>query len=193
MKWLNRLPIWLLALYLFSTLLLWIASCSPDQTQIQFVRHPLFSLVIGSQSVQAQQFQWSRPVFVAVYPSDTSPYALPYYRYTLQAAGILHPGITFQLSIVFDVKDTTKWNGSYMPVYTPNGGLHNVILYQIDSAQHITTYSLKPIPSRNVFTISRQGRSERLIAGSFAFVLQNDQDTSQTLNIQQGQFADLSY
>lgn len=189
----NRLPIFIAILYLLSSYLFGVESCSPDQTQIQIVRHPLLSFVIDSQSIQAQQFRWSQPVFVAVYPSDTSHYALPYYRYTLQAAGSLNPGTTFQPSILFDVRDTLQWSGNYTPVYTLNGGLHNVILYQIDSAQHITTYSLQPSSTESVFTISRQGKTERLIAGSFAFVLHNDQDTSQILRIQQGQFADLSY
>ncbi|MBX5439356.1 MAG: hypothetical protein IRZ29_07430 [Thermoflavifilum sp.] len=130
---------------------------------------------------------------MAVYPTDSSVFAYPYFRYTFQVSGFDEHHNQYFLAISFDAADTLHLANEYSSKYTNKGGLHEVTLYKIDSLQRIQSFSLKTDTADNLFAIDRQGINVRFLSGNFHFLLRNDQDTSEYLYIKQGSFQDIAY
>ena len=182
-----------LLLFFFTGIVFW--GFSQDQTTIQIVRNPTFSFNFSpTDSWVASTYSITNISKVVVYPQDTSQPAQLYDRYSLQGSGKDDSGRTFQLVITFDLLNNSPLIGIYTPAYTSQRGLAQVQLYNLTNNNDLSVYNLcSQDLGTDVFQISKQQPTERIVTGAFQMTLCNSRDTTQKLNITGGIVKDLKY
>ncbi len=173
-------------------LIISLLSCTPEETTLRIVRHPLIRFDYDSStSWKATSHSISKPTQAVVYPSDPSLPGTLYNRYTFQAFGLDDKKNNLQLLLVFDTKDVKVLTGDYRPAYTADKGLKEVQVYNLDNG-NLASYNMYDT-TFSILRIQKQSATERLITGSFQVRLHNTRDTTRKMTITNGTLTDVGY
>lgn len=173
-------------------IILGFTSCNNDLETVRIIREPFLSTRIGNETLEGRDFKLVGPLEEVAFLSDTAKTGRKVFRYSFQSSFVNANNQKLQLIISFDTVDETDFRGIYSPTYSTRGGLFSVSLLREQSSSSFTKYRLRP-NSSNLFEINRQGFTERIMAGKFSFVLQNERDNTDVINVTQGVFEDLTY
>lgn len=166
--------------------------CSREDLNVQIIRNPVISFNTDSTTWKADQYFFTGPARVVVYPFGAAQPGVLYNRFTLQSSGRDSRGNLLQLNMTFDAVDTTHLPGIYKLFYTAEKGLHGVELYNVGTV--LSAYSICPNDSiMPVIQVQKQSTTERLISGSFQMTVCNNLDTSQKIRISNGIMTDIHY
>lgn len=173
-------------------ILIGFSSCDSDLETVRIIREPFLSTRIGNETLEGNTFKLVGPLEEVAFLSDTAKTGQKVFRYSFQSSFTNANNQALQLIISFDTVNETDFRGTYSPTYTPRGGLFSVSLLRQQNASNFIKYRLRT-NSSNLFEINRQGFTERIMAGKFSFVLQNERDSTDIISISQGEFEDLNY
>lgn len=179
------------SLFLF-LIIIGFSSCNSDLETVRIIREPFLSVRIGSETLEGKDFKLVGPIEEVAFLSDTSRTGQKVFRYSFQSSFVNSNNQTLQLIISFDTVDSRDFRGIYSTKYTPKGGLFAVSFLKQQNASSFVKYRLRSNNS-NLLEINRQGFTERIMAGKFSFTLQNERDSTDIINITQGEFEDLNY
>lgn len=167
-------------------------SCSPDETTVGIARHPLIQFAADTMNWQADNYSFGVPAQVVAYPADSTLPGHLYTRFTMNAYGKNDQGANLQLTLMFDAQDASQLVGTYRTAYSISHGLAQAQVFDLDN-NNLAVYALRANDTTALFQVKRQSTQERLLAGTFQMTLRNTRDTTQTINITNGTFTDITY
>lgn len=180
------------ALLLLLSLACLLPACSPDETTVGIARHQLIFFTAANMTWRANSYAFGAPLQVVAYPADSTLPGRLYSRLTLNAYGKNDKGANLQLTISFDAEDASQLIGTYRTLYTTSRGLAQAQIFNLDN-NDLAVYALRAGDTTALFQVKRQSSQERLLAGNFQMTLYNTRDTTQTINITDGTFTDVTY
>ena len=167
-------------------------ACSPEETTVGIARHPLIQFTAATMTWQANTYAFGAPAQVVAYPADSTLPGRLYNRFTLNAYGKNDQGANLQLTLMFDAEDAAQLIGTYRTSYSTSRGLAQAQVFNLDN-NNLAAYTLRANDTTALLQVKRQSTQERLLAGSFQMTLYNTRDTTQTINITNGTFTDITY
>jgi hypothetical protein len=178
--------------YLLLIIFYLLPGCSRGDLTVNIIRNPLIKFDLDSSSWKADNYSFTGPTTVVVYPSNPLLPGNLYYRFTLQANGRDNKGNNLIFNLVFDASDFNQLSGDYRVIYSTEKGLQQVQLFNTGST--LSAFALCPNDSITpILKVQKQSLTERLITGTFQMTLCNTRDTAQKIRITNGILTDIHY
>lgn len=169
-----------------------ISSCSKNVETISIIRNPYLNVLMGSKSLLGSDFKLNGPIDAVAYLSDTAKTGQKVFRYSFQSTLKDANQKNMQLIITFDTNNPNDFRNIYKTTYTSNGGLKEASLLVENANQSFTKYKLTDNPNI-YFEVNRLSTNERIFAGSFNLLFQNERDSTDVIPLSNGKFEDIQY
>ncbi|MBD3748547.1 MAG: hypothetical protein IE931_03530 [Sphingobacteriales bacterium] len=169
-----------------------IISCSKNVETISVVRNPYLNVTKGTETLNGSDFKLNGPTDAVAYLSDTAKTGKKVFRYSFQSSLKAANQKNLQLIISFDTSNPNDFRNIYKTTYNSSGGLHEASLLVENSNQSYTKYRLTNNPNI-YFEVNRLSTDERIFAGSFNLLFQNERDSTDLITLSNGKFEDIQY